>query len=132
MRLTTNGMGTKNTTSCTSHPILSRLWPSTAETSDLLLSPKLRAALFVAGIAGLCRQLVALFPPEVYQKDVRADYLPARALVDGVNPYLPMSQLAERYAPQIAMPDYVSKHPPFVKGITMPLGLVSYEVACAL
>lgn len=90
--------------------------------------------LAVCGLLTLSRQVRHLSVPSVYLKDIKQEYLLARAVLDGENPYALQPALAERYLPAVTpyvLPHPVP-HPPFVAVLATPLGLVSYETACAV
>jgi hypothetical protein len=81
-------------------------------------------------LAGFGFQLQWLQSDRVYSKDIVQDWLMARAVVDGQNPYLPENELARRYLPA-AEPRaiaHASPHPPVVALLIAPLGALPYEV----
>src|SRR5258708_5177171 len=76
---------------------------------------------------------VSLFPSDalIYDKDFGQEYLLARAIRAGVDPYLPIEVLAERF---VQVTGYLAKvhptpHPPTVGLLALPLGYLSYPVA---
>jgi hypothetical protein len=98
-------------------------------------SPLLRRLffLFVVIQAGLAiQQIITSFaPPRLYRKDFMADYLPARAILNGVMPYLPLTELAARISPETPYNwiQHPTPHPPFLIVLFTPLGLLQYERA---
>lgn len=111
---------------------LRRLFPPPATETPRPLSRFTVVILATVGLLTLGRQVVALFPPEVYRKDMIQEYLLARAILDRSNPYVAQPVLAERYLPAaVALPQSGS-HPPFAALISVPLGLLSFEAASAL
>jgi hypothetical protein len=76
---------------------------------------------------------VSLFPSDalIYDKDFGQEYLLARAIREGVDPYLPIEVLAERF---VQATGYLAKvhptpHPPTVGLLALPLGYLSYPDA---
>ncbi len=79
--------------------------------------------------------LGASFGPEhLYLKDVLQDYLAARAIGDGLSPYLPLPHLAARYVPEWSGPvlPHPTPHPPTALLLTLPLVLGPYRLAAWL
>src|SRR5260370_37798132 len=75
----------------------------------------------------------SLFPSEalIYDKDFGQEYLLARAIRAGVDPYLPIEVLAERF---VQVTGYLAKvhptpHPPTVGLLALPLGYLSFPDA---
>lgn len=69
-------------------------------------------------------------------RDLRQDYLMVRAVASGANPYQRQDQLAQTYAPELALTpveyyhdDRPSPHPPVAVLLLLPLALVPYPVA---
>jgi uncharacterized membrane protein YhaH (DUF805 family) len=99
------------------------------------LSRRALGVLVVLGIlalidpAGLRTQQRLLLSPGVYSKDIVQDWLMARAVLDGQNPYLPENELATRYLPGMVPHAiaHASPHPPIVALLIAPLGVLSYE-----
>lgn len=69
----------------------------------------------------------SLSAPVMYWKDCISPYLMAKAILNGVNPYLPLPQLAAQWLPQATPGDHPTPHPPFVGILALPLGFMSYE-----
>lgn len=87
--------------------------------------------LTLLGFVALWRNTVFLTPPLVYVRDFLQEYLLGRAVVDGSNPYVPLSTLAARYVPE-ALPNsyqHTGGHPPSVAVVSAPLALLPYESA---
>ena len=58
----------------------------------------------------------------------------ARAVLDGIDPYQPLPELAAGYLgslPRITLP-HPTPHPPPVALISLPLGLLSYEASAII
>ncbi len=70
-------------------------------------------------------------PPQLYAKDFIADYLPAQAVLNGVNPYLPLHELAARWMgdAQHKWLTHPTPHPPILILLMSPLGFLRYERA---
>jgi hypothetical protein len=112
------------------------------ETStNLTFSPGFKRLLSVIaaliGVIGIKRIVESFFAPEIYRKDFIQEYLMAKAILKGVNPYLPLPDLASLC---LSVADYnnvanynVLKHPtphsPVVGLLSLPLGFLSYEKA---
>jgi hypothetical protein len=91
-------------------------------------------SLFLAGVAGIRVLYHTLFPPLVYHKDLVQEYLLARAVVDGIDPYLPLPDLGARYLgslPRFNLP-HPTPHPPPIILISLPLVLFSFEQAAVI
>lgn len=69
----------------------------------------------------------SLSAPVMYWKDCISPYLMAKAILNGVNPYLPLPQLAAQWLNQATPGDHPTPHPPFVGILGLPLGFLSYE-----
>jgi glycosyl transferase family 87 len=72
-----------------------------------------------------------LSPPAVYAKDFGQEYLLARVMIDGGDPYVAIATLAERYT---GVQGYFDKtiptpHPPTVGLLLLPLGWLDYASA---
>ncbi len=51
----------------------------------------------LAGFIGFI-WLQAIFAPDIYyRRDFTADYLPAKAILTGINPYTPLPELAKQF-----------------------------------
>jgi hypothetical protein len=97
-----------------------------------------RALRFIGAAVALALGVVAVFyaggslsPSQVHWKDFGQEYLLARAIRDGADPYVPVSTLAERYAAPIGFMDkpHPTPHPPTVGIILLPVAWLSYPVA---
>ncbi|MFN0085440.1 MAG: glycosyltransferase family 87 protein [Blastocatellia bacterium] len=99
--------------------------PSTAFRRWMLLLASLN------GAVGIKRLVESLLQPEIYHKDFISPYLMARAILSGVNPYLPLNDLAAIFIPQANCDHFAhpTPHPPLVGLLGIPLGLLSYERA---
>jgi len=95
----------------------------------------------VASVAIVCLGLVSLgvYAQEYasndrFTKDFAADYVSARAMLDGRDPYAPIQGLLAEYLhpPRETLRDVFpgeNWHPPFKLVITLPLALLPYQVA---
>lgn len=99
--------------------------------------PRSLATLFVLGVLLLLTssslQAVAggLQAPALYHKDFDQEWLMARAVLDGQNPYQPEYLLAERYEPVLepGVEQHAAPHPPLVALLVAPLGLLPFATA---
>ena len=92
--------------------------------------------LAIMGLAALYGALVltlSLIPSDstVADKDFGQEYILARAILDRVDPYKPVQQLAARYVTVAGnfVKGHPTPHPPTVGLLALPLGLFSYPVA---
>lgn len=87
------------------------------------------AALF---LEPLRLMMLYAFPPRVFLKDFTQEWLMARAVMEGVNPYLPLARLAEIFfspAPHLIGLGLPSPHPPPAVLLALPFGLINYPQA---
>lgn len=88
----------------------------------------------LAGVSGIKLSLQSLAPEAVYRKDFIQEYLLAKAVIMGVNPYLQLPELAQRLA--IELPTGVFAHPtphtPSLALLSLPLGFLKYEHAAGV
>jgi hypothetical protein len=111
--------------------------PDASEPRPAPVPPALRLGVLVLALVATV-QAAATFgtlrAPEVYRKDLLQDYLAARAVLDGKDPYRPMSVLTAEYVGPVpgalAFP-HPTPHPPPALLLTLPLGLTSYPRAAA-
>jgi Glycosyltransferase family 87 len=75
-----------------------------------------------------------LQPEHALNHDIGQEYLLARALADGLNPYLPIRDLASRYLAPTGLLDkpFATPHPPTAGVLFMPLLAVQYPTAVEL
>ncbi|MBC7261484.1 MAG: DUF2029 domain-containing protein, partial [Chloroflexi bacterium] len=88
----------------------------------------------VLGVAQLKLAIESLFPAWIARKDFLQEYILARAMVDRVDPYLPIAELAAHYLgnlPQQVFP-HPTPHPPPVGLLLAPLALFDYPTAAAI
>jgi hypothetical protein len=101
------------------------------------LSPGFRRVLpffvILFGLIGLMR-VRASFHADIHTKDFIQEWLMARALLDGANPYEPVPVLAVRYVPLSSYSGFPhsTPHTPTLGLLSAPLGLLDYESAAAL
>jgi hypothetical protein len=88
----------------------------------------------VAGLIGLYFGAGSLKVPYVYMKDFIQEYLLARAVRAGVDPYLPISELAQRFIGHLPVPvfPHPTPHPPPVAILMFPLSFLSYQQAAVI
>ncbi|MGE0128860.1 MAG: glycosyltransferase family 87 protein [Blastocatellales bacterium] len=86
------------------------------------------------GISGLRPVINSCSHPSVYDKDFISPYLMAKAMLAGVNPYLPLSELAARWLPDL--PHDIFPHPtphtPTLGLLCLPLALFEYQTAARI
>jgi alpha-1,2-mannosyltransferase len=88
----------------------------------------------VLGLAHLRFPIETLRPEYLSRKDFLQEYTLARAIADGIDPYLPTEVLAARYVggvPNVALP-HPTPHPPPVGLLLLPLSLFDYPTAAAV
>ncbi|MCC6952735.1 MAG: DUF2029 domain-containing protein [Deltaproteobacteria bacterium] len=94
-----------------------------------------RALFILASIAlalqALAFSLESLKPELINRKDLLQDYLSARAVMKGENPYSPTTILAAQLMTDARADTFPhpTPHTPFVVAATTPLGLLSYDQA---
>jgi len=88
----------------------------------------------MTGFFNLYIVVTSLIPPSVYKKDFIQEYLLARAVLDGIDPYLPLPELSQQFLG--SLPNLVfqhpTPHPPPVALLCIPLTLFSYEQAAVV
>lgn len=85
----------------------------------------------VLGIGGLRVVVQSLKPPLLYRRDLLQEYLLAKAVLAGVDPYLPLPSLAARFFPgvQATFLPHPTPYPPPIALLGLPLALMSYQDA---
>jgi hypothetical protein len=83
------------------------------------------------GVQALYLCWLSLSSPYVYGRDFLQEYLLARAVADGNDPYLPVRVLAEHYLGEMSVPVFFhpSPHPPTVGLLLLPLAFVDFGSA---
>jgi hypothetical protein len=97
----------------------------------VLLKYVLLFIMAIMGLVALQVNLISLLRPHVYKKDFIQEYLLAKAVLDGVDPYLYLPDLTLRLVgpvPNLIL-QHPTPHPPPVALLSLPLGLLSYEQA---
>lgn len=92
----------------------------------LWLTASLHSLVWLKGLAK------SFAPPVLYQKDFISPYLMAKAILNGVNPYLPLPELASRWivdANNYSSLNHPTPHTPLHGLLCVPLGLLSYQTA---
>jgi len=101
------------------------------KTGMVVLKYTLVIAVAAIGLTSLRASALSLLPPLTYRKDFIQEYLLARAILEGVDPYTPLPELASQFMgplPHAILP-HPTPHPPPVAIISLPLGLLTYEQA---
>ena len=113
------------------HPIKGIL--SSRQPGMALLKYLLVLVIVILGLTTLQLSLTSLLRPLVFRKDFIQEYLLARAVLNGVDPYLPLPELASRFLGPLpnSVLQHPTPHPPAVALISLPLGVLSYEQAAA-
>jgi hypothetical protein len=84
-------------------------------------------AVILMGLARLRITLLLLALPENYQeRDILQIYLMAKSLISGLNPYLPLNVLAEKYIGPITYFPHPAPYPPFDAVLFTPLLALNY------
>lgn len=107
---------------------------------DLIWSPSRPAHLlrrivvslaFLVGLGTLRAPIESVLVPFVYRKDFLQEYLLGRAIVEGVDPYLPISALADRFLGPLPVPlfPHPTPHPPTAGLLFLPLAFLDYPLA---
>ncbi len=102
------------------------------------LSRPIRAGIIlivvISGLGGIRLAMESLSPNFIYKKDFLAIYLLSLATSRGVNPYLPLSQLADQFQIQNdhAIFSLPTPHPPGLAFFTLPLTVMRYEGAASV
>jgi hypothetical protein len=86
--------------------------------------------LIIFTLNGGRRILESFQPPDLYRKDFIQEYLMAKAILEGVNPYLPLPDLIDRWigVNKTALL-HPTPHPPIVGILSLPLGFLDYRSA---
>ena len=89
---------------------------------------------FVAAVAGIAHMLMwwqSFSVPNIFRKDILQEFLISKSVLGGVDPYLSMQILTDRYMgplPVLVLPHPTPHLPPVVL-LCLPLGWLSYEHA---
>jgi len=95
----------------------------------------LRVIAVLNGVIAIKRVGESFFPPEIYRKDFIQEYLMAKAILSGVNPYLRLPDLAAiwvSYANNYNALKHPTPHPPVVGLLSLPFGFLSYKAAAVI
>lgn len=89
--------------------------------------------LVLMAVFSLLLSVLSLFPVQVYQKDFIQEYLLARAVLTGVDPYLPLPELSKILMGElpVGLLPHPLPHPPPAVLLALPFGLLSYETSAA-
>src|SRR5262245_26055508 len=83
---------------------------------------------------GIKRIIESFTHTAIYKKDFIQEYLMAKATINGINPYLPLPDLAAilmNYPGYRVLP-HPTPHPPIVGLLSVPLGFLSYKNAALI
>jgi hypothetical protein len=97
----------------------------------VLLKYVLLFGIVFLALASLGFSVRSLAEPNVYRKDFIQEYLLARAVLDGIDPYLPLPDLTLRVLgplPNLVF-QHPTPHPPPVAFLSLPLSLLTYQQA---
>ena len=98
----------------------------------VILRMVLLGAVTMMGALRLHLMVLVLSITTPYFKDILVEYLMAKAIVSGINPYLPLNELAAQIVGPIHFYPHPSPHPPFVALFSLPLlpfGAEQFDVA---
>ncbi len=92
------------------------------------------ALICIIGLLRLGLFSQSFYSPYVYMKDFIQEYLFARAVLDGVNPYTPLPQLAGEFIGPLPIPilPHSTPHPPPVIFLGLPFALLPYTLSTAV
>ena len=85
----------------------------------------------ILGLFSLALSMQSLLPQNIFRKDFIQEYLLAKAVLNGINPYTPLAELANRLIgplPTLIF-QHPSPHPPSVILLSLPLGWLTYQQA---
>jgi hypothetical protein len=88
----------------------------------------------VIGLSELAFSSLALHPSLIYRKDFIQEYLLAKAVLTGTEPYRPLPEMTAElldYHPRRMIP-HPATHPPPMAVFSLPLALLSYQQAAAV
>jgi len=109
--------------------------PDIKDAARLELSPAFKRFLLLFAIGSallsLKRVIFSVTSFWVYKKDLLSGYLLAKAMVTGVNPYLPLNELATLWLPEHNITDltHPTPHPFAIGWLCLPLAWLRYEHA---
>ncbi|MGH9840240.1 MAG: glycosyltransferase family 87 protein [Blastocatellia bacterium] len=88
----------------------------------------------ITGFTGAQLAFSSLSPTAVYSKDFIQEYLLAKAVLLGIDPYLPLPEVAKQVFGTVPAPvfPHPTPHTPALAVLSTPLGLVRYEYAAVL
>ncbi len=95
------------------------------------VKPVLATLIAILGVLSIQRVIQYFAPDFIYQKDFIQEYLLAKAVLTGTDPYAPLPDLAARFLGPLANEVFLhpTPHPPAVGLLFAPLGLLSYQHA---
>lgn len=108
------------------------------KTTTFTLSDGFKRLLFVAltlsALVGIQRVFESFQYPQLHNKDFLVDYLKAKAMLEGVDPYLPVPELVDQLIGEKidTTLTHPSPHPPFNGVLALPFLLWNYATAVKL
>ena len=108
------------------------------QTTRLELSPAMKRYLLAfaafTALLSVKRVVTSVTTLWIYKKDILSGYLLAKAMLAGVNPYLPLTELANLWLPAHNITDlnHPTPHPFAIGWLCLPLAWLSYETAARL
>lgn len=105
------------------------------QTTHLELSPAMKRYLLIfaafTALLTIQRVVTSVTTLLIYKKDILSGYLLAKAMVTGVNPYLPLTELANLWLPEHNITDlnHPTPHPFAIGWLCLPLAWLTYEAA---
>lgn len=100
----------------------------------LLLHYLIVSLIFGVGLYHIFITVASLHSPHVFRKDFLQEYLISRAMLAGVSPYQPISDLAREFIGEmpVLVFGHPTPHPPAVALVALPLGFMSYAHAAVV
>lgn len=108
--------------------------PAAAKLATRVSLFKILLVLLIALFAWTNAKLLLRSLAEPYKKDLQQEYLMAKALTNGVNPYAPLPELTQRWLPghQIKAFTHPTPHPFAIGWLSLPLAALSFPQAAAV
>jgi len=85
----------------------------------------------ILGLLSLVFSMQSLLPENIFRKDFIQEYLLAKAVLNGIDPYMSLPELADRLIgplPNLVL-QHPTPHPPPVMLLSLPLGWLTYKQA---
>lgn len=99
-----------------------------------ILHRALVSLFMVLGVVTLLTMLRTFVPDMIYRRDFLQEYLLARSVLEGLDPYTPLPELVQQLVGEVpvAILPHSTPHPPPVVLLALPLGILSYPWASAI